>query len=176
MLPTHAWLSYSWQDGTPQISTPYFKALYVISLSFVPNQPGWLLPGATCGQHKAALRLLQNFLPWIVSYRRDFASGSLPMYFTRTAASLCVITLAACGEATPPPPPDKAELTRRLDASRNLTPEARVNVYCEDRVSNLCTKLRDEPSYRDAWLTTMDKLADAQCSPSGPTGRFDLIA
>lgn len=65
-----------------------------------------------------------------------------------------------------PPEPDKAELLRLLDKSRGRSPEARVNVYCEDRSNNLCNKLRSESAYRDKWLKAMDKLADTKAAIS----------
>jgi len=59
---------------------------------------------------------------------------------------------------------DKEELSRRLQASRGQSPEARVKTYCGERVSNLCNKLRSEPGYRDSWLKTMDSLSDAEAA------------
>lgn len=76
------------------------------------------------------------------------------------ASSLCLILLAACDR--PAPAPDKEELTRRLHNSRTLPPETRIALYCEDRVSNLCDKLRAEPKYRDSWLKAMDGIADTR--------------
>jgi hypothetical protein len=81
------------------------------------------------------------------------------MRLTHATACLLFLTLSACGDSTPP---EKKELIKRLNDSRDQPPEARINIYCGDRASKLCDKLRTDPGYRDTWLQTMDKLADSQ--------------
>jgi len=73
--------------------------------------------------------------------------------YKRFAAAVLAVSITSAAMAQ-----DKTELIRLLDQSLGQAPEARVEAYCGQRVSNLCNKLRSEPEYRDKWLQHMDAI------------------